>query len=96
MLVGEGLLVRRMLTVQDRAAIAKGMVGRMLAAADCGSDRVDRCPWYLERDTPQRREVWVSARVAADVNTPETPDPDQRPVKFDAASGLQGSGAGRS
>jgi len=30
--------VRRVLTVQDRAAIAKGMVGRLLAAADCGSD----------------------------------------------------------
>ena len=52
--------MRRMLTVQDRAAIAKGMVGRMLAAADCGSD------WWIgvrgiSGDTPQRREVWVSA-----------------------------------
>ena len=38
----------------------------MLAAADCGPD------WWIgvcgiSGDTPQRREVWVSARVAADV-----------------------------
>ena len=85
--------MRRMLTVQDRAAIAKGMVRRMLAAADCGSDRVDRCPWYLERDTPQRREVWVSARVAADVKAQKRRSrPKTR--KIDAASGPQGSGAG--
>ena len=32
--------------------------------------------------------------MAADVNTPETPDPGQRPAKFDAASGPQGPGAG--
>ena len=53
----------------------------MLAAADCGPD------WWIgvggiSGDTPQRREVWVSARVAADVNTPETPvqakDPQDR------------------
>ena len=60
MLVGEGLLVRRMLTVQDRAAIAKGMVGRMLAAADCGSDRVDRCPWYLGRYAATAGSVGIS------------------------------------
>ena len=88
--------MRRMLTVQDRAAIAKGMVGRMLAAADCGSDRVDRCPWYLERDTPQRREVWVSARVAADVNTPETPVQVKDPQNSMPHRVLKGSGAGRS
>lgn len=29
--------MRRMLTVQDRAAIAKGLVGRLLAAADWGT-----------------------------------------------------------
>ena len=38
----------------------------MLAAADCGPD------WWIgvcgiSGDTPQRWEVWVSARVAADV-----------------------------
>lgn len=29
--------MRRMLTVQDRAAIAKGLVGRLLAVADRGT-----------------------------------------------------------
>ena len=33
--------------------------------------------------------VWQLMR-----NTPETPDPGQRPAKFDAASGPQGPGAG--
>ena len=85
--------MRRMLTVQDRAAIAKGL------KEGCSLRRTaDRIVWIgvrgISGDTPQRREVWVSARVAADVNTPERPDPGQRPAKFDAASGPQGPGAG--
>lgn len=52
--------MRSMLTVQDRAAIAKGMVGRMLAAADCGPDRVDRCPWYLGRYAATAGSVGIS------------------------------------
>ena len=80
--------MRRMLTVQDRAAIAKGLQEGCLLRRTA-----DRIVWIgvggISGDTPQRREVWVSARVAADVNTPETPDPDQRPAKFDAASGPQ-------
>lgn len=60
MLVGEGLLVRRMLTVQDRAAIAKGL------QEGCSLRRTaDRIVWIgvggISGDTPQRREVWVSA-----------------------------------
>lgn len=57
----------------------------MLAAADCGPD------WWIgvcgiSGDTPQRREVWVSARVAADVKAqkrrskPKTRKIDADPV----------------
>ena len=58
--------MRRMLTVQDRAAIAKGL------QEGCSLRRTaDRIVWIgvrgISGDTPQRREVWVSARVAADV-----------------------------
>ena len=73
--------MRRMLTVQDRAAIAKGLQEGCLLRRTA-----DRIVWIgvrgISGDTPQRREVWVSARVAADVNTPETPvqakDPQDR------------------
>lgn len=53
----------------------------MLAAADCGPD------WWIgvcgiSGDTPQRWEVWVSARVAADVKAQKrrtlTKDPQDR------------------
>lgn len=58
--------MRRMLTVQDRAAIAKGL------QEGCSLRRTaDRIVWIgvrgISGDTPQRWEVWVSARVAADV-----------------------------
>ena len=52
--------MRRMLTVQDRAAIAKGL------QEGCSLRRTaDRIVWIgvggISGDTPQRREVWVSA-----------------------------------
>ena len=57
--------MRRMLTVQDRAAIAKGL------KEGCSLRRTaDRIVWIgvrgISGDTPQRWEVWVSAHVAAD------------------------------
>ena len=76
------LLWPRRAPLRDRAAIAKGLVGR---AAHCGGLRdrimVDRCLWYLGRYTTRSRGVWVSARVAVDVNTPEPPVPDRRPAR---------------
>lgn len=73
--------MRRMLTVQDRAAIAKGL------QEGCSLRRTaDRIVWIgvggISGDTPQRREVWVSARVAADVKAQKrrtlTKDPQDR------------------
>lgn len=84
--------MRRMLMMQDRAAIAKGMVGRMLAAADCGScGSVSVVSREIRRNGGKcgYQPVWQLMR-----NTPETPAPGQRPAKFDAASGPQGPGAG--
>ena len=77
--------MRRMLTVQDRAAIAKGL------QEGCSLRRTaDRIVWIgvrgISGDTPQRREVWVSARVAADVKAqkrrsrPKTRKIDADPV----------------
>ena len=80
------------MTVQDRAAIAKGL------KEGCSLRRTaDRIVWIgvrgISGDTPQRREVWVSARVAADVKAQKRRSrPKTR--KIDAASGPQGSGAG--
>ena len=87
--------MRRMLTVQDRAAIAKGL------QEGCSLRRTaDRIVWIgvrgISGDTPQRREVWVSARVAADVNTPETPVQVKDPQNSMPHRVLKGSGAGRS
>ena len=77
--------MRRMLTVQDWAAIAKGL------QEGCSLRRTaDRIVWIgvrgISGDTPQRREVWVSARVAADVKAqkrrsrPKTRKIDADPV----------------
>ena len=43
------MLVRRMLTVQDRAAIAKGLREGCLLRRAAGRIVVDRCRWYLGR-----------------------------------------------
>ena len=83
-----------MLMMQDRAAIAKGL------KEGCSLRRTaDRIVWIGVRGISRgiRRNggkcgyqpVWQLMR-----NTPETPDPGQRPAKFDAASGPQGPGAG--
>ena len=72
--------MRRMLTVQDRAAIAKGL------QEGCSLRRTaDRIVWIgvrgISGDTPQRREVWVSAGDSW-CESPETPvqakDPQDR------------------
>ena len=72
--------------------------GVVIAKGGCGRDvRCDRSQgrivwigfqWCLRGIHRTWWEVRVSARVAADANTPETPDPDrQGPAGFDAASG---------
>ena len=85
--------MRRMLTVQDRAAIAKGLKeGCSLRRT---ADRIGRSVSVVSREIRRNggkcgyQPVWQLMR-----NTPETPDPGQRPAKFDAASGPQGPGAG--
>jgi len=85
--------VRRMLTVQDWAAIAKGLQeGCSLRRT---ADRIGRSVSVVSREIRRNggkcgyQPVWQLMR-----NTPETPDPGQRPAKFDATSGPQGPGAG--
>ena len=86
-------MVRRMLTVQDRAAIAKGLQeGCSLRRT---ADRIGRSVSVVSREIRRNggkrgyQPVWQLMR-----NTPETPDPDQRTRKINAASGPQGPGAG--
>ena len=77
------------------AVIAKGMVGGAFAAVDHRAGLGESVSVvYPEGYTTHDAGVRVLAVRQIDVNTPETPDPGQRPAKFDAASGPQGPGAG--
>ena len=86
--------MRRMLMMQDRAAIAKGLREGCSLRRITGSDHggsVSVVSREIRRNGGKcgYQPVWQLMR-----NTPETPDPGQRPAKFDAASGPQGPGAG--
>ena len=86
--------MRRMLMMQDRAAIAKGMVGRMLAAADCGSDHggsVSVVSREIRRNGGKcgYQPVWQLMR-----NTPETPDLTKDPQNSMPHRVLKAPGAG--
>ena len=88
--------MRRMLTVQDRAAIAKGL------QEGCSLRRTaDRIVWIGVRGISRgirRNGGKCGYQPVRQLmrNTPETPDPDQRPAKFDADPVLKAPGAGRS
>ena len=91
MLVGEGLLVRRMLTVQDRAAIAKGLKeGCSLRRT---ADRIGRSVSVVSREIRRNGGKCGYQPVTADVKAQKRRSrPKTR--KIDAASGPQGPGAG--
>jgi len=87
--------VRRMLAVQDRAAIAKGLQeGCSLRRT---ADRIGGSVSVVSREIRRNggkygyQPMWQLMR-----NTPETPDPDQRTRKINAASGTQSPAAGGS
>ena len=60
MLVGEGVVGVAYVDDAGPGSDCEGATGGMLAAADCGPDRVDRCRWYLGRYAATAGSVGIS------------------------------------
>lgn len=91
MLVREGAVAAAYVArLRNRATIAKETAGKMLAAADHGSDRVDRCRGSTRRNNTTHDGKCEHQPVQRiDANAPETHDPDRKARKIDAASDPQ-------